>query len=167
MPGSYAILFFIASNFTFPSRCIHYWASFPLWPRSSIILELLAIVFPSSPVAYWTASNLRGSSSGVILFAFSYCSWGSPGKNTGVGCHFLLQEIYTNCICVLLLFSQSCPTICVVLYNLFYIVLTCMISLYFHDGLLFLIPHHGWGDWVKGSPKVRELVQGAHYLCTL
>ena len=24
------------------------------------------------------------------LFAFSYCSWGSCGKNTGVGCHFLL-----------------------------------------------------------------------------
>ena len=25
------------------------------------------------------------------LSAFSYCSWGSRGKNTGVGCHFLLQ----------------------------------------------------------------------------
>ena len=22
------------------------------------------------------------------------CPWGSPGKNTGVGCHFLLQEIF-------------------------------------------------------------------------
>ena len=25
------------------------------------------------------------------LFAFSYCSWGSRGKNTGVVCHSLLQ----------------------------------------------------------------------------
>ena len=22
------------------------------------------------------------------------CPWDSPGKNTGVGCHFLLQEIF-------------------------------------------------------------------------
>ena len=79
------------------------------------------------------------------IFAVSYCSWGSPSKNTGVGCHFLLQEIYTNYICVLLLlfFSQSCLTICVVLYNLFYTVLACMISLYSHHGLFFLILHHG------------------------
>ena len=24
------------------------------------------------------------------------CPWDSPGKNTGVGCHFLLQGIFTN-----------------------------------------------------------------------
>ena len=24
------------------------------------------------------------------------CSWDSPGKNTGVGCHFLLQGIFPN-----------------------------------------------------------------------
>ena len=28
-----------------------------------------------------------------ILLSFSYCLWGSPGKNTGVVCHFLLQWI--------------------------------------------------------------------------
>ena len=28
----------------------------------------------------------------AILNAFSYYPWGSPGKNTGVGCHFLLQD---------------------------------------------------------------------------
>ena len=27
------------------------------------------------------------------LFAFSYYPWGSPGKNTGVDCHFLLQWV--------------------------------------------------------------------------
>ena len=24
------------------------------------------------------------------------CPWGSPGKNTGVGCHFFLQRIFLN-----------------------------------------------------------------------
>ena len=28
------------------------------------------------------------------LFAFSYCSWGSQGKNTEVVCHSLLQMDY-------------------------------------------------------------------------
>lgn len=26
------------------------------------------------------------------LFEFSYCPWGSPGKNAGVGCNLLLQR---------------------------------------------------------------------------
>ena len=34
---------------------------------------------------------VRHESSGIIPFAFSYCPWGSPGKSSGVGCHFLLQ----------------------------------------------------------------------------
>ena len=43
-----------------------------------------------SPVTYWAPTDL-GSSSFSILFAFSYCSWGSQGKNTEVICHSLLQ----------------------------------------------------------------------------
>ena len=44
-----------------------------------------------SPVAYWAPTDL-----GVPLlvshhFAFSYCSWGSQGKNTEVVCHSLLH----------------------------------------------------------------------------
>ena len=34
------------------------------------------------------------------------CSWDSPGKNTGVGCHFLLQ-----CMKVKSEVAQSCPTL--------------------------------------------------------
>ena len=30
--------------------------------------------------------------SGLIVRLF--CTWNSSGKNTGVGCHFLLQEIF-------------------------------------------------------------------------
>ena len=37
-----------------------------------------------SPVGYWAPTV-------SYLFAFSYCSWGSQGKNTEVVCHSLLQ----------------------------------------------------------------------------
>ena len=41
-----------------------------------------------SPVAYWAPTDLESSSFRVLsLFAFSYCSWGSQGKNTEVACH--------------------------------------------------------------------------------
>ena len=41
---------------------------FQFGPAYSFFLELLAIAFHSSSVAYWTASNLRGLSSGVTSF---------------------------------------------------------------------------------------------------
>ena len=44
-----------------------------------------------SPVAYWAPTNLGRSSFLSYLSAFSYCSWGSQGKNTEVVCHSLLQ----------------------------------------------------------------------------
>ena len=51
---------------------------------SSFFLELF---LNSSPVAYWAPIYLSVS----YLFAFSYCSWGSQGKNTEVVYHSLLQ----------------------------------------------------------------------------
>ena len=43
-----------------------------------------------SPVAYWApADGVPLSAS--CLFAFSYCSWGSQGKNVERVCHSLLQ----------------------------------------------------------------------------
>ena len=44
-----------------------------------------------SPVAYWALTNLGSALSVSYHFAFSYCSWGSQGKNTEVACHALLQ----------------------------------------------------------------------------
>ena len=35
--------------------------------------------------------------------------WDSPGKNTGVGCHFLLQCMKVKCESKV---TQSCPTLC-------------------------------------------------------
>ena len=44
-----------------------------------------------SPVAYWASNDLGVHLSVSYLFAFSYCSWGSQGKNTEVVCYSLLQ----------------------------------------------------------------------------
>ena len=51
---------------------------------------IIVTVLCSSPIAQWTLPDLRCSSPVLYLFVFSYCSWGSWGKNTVVGCHFLL-----------------------------------------------------------------------------
>ena len=37
------------------------------------------------------------------------CPWDSPGKNTGVGCHFLLQCMQVKSESEV---AQSCPTLC-------------------------------------------------------
>ena len=55
---------------------------------SSFFLELF---LHSSPVAYWHLPIWGVHLSVSYLFAFSYCSWGSQGKNTEVVCHSLLQ----------------------------------------------------------------------------
>ena len=44
-----------------------------------------------SPVAYWAPTDLGGFSFSIYHFSFSYCSWGSQGKNTDVVFHSLLQ----------------------------------------------------------------------------
>ena len=55
---------------------------------SSFFLELF---LHWSPVAYLAPTNLGSSSFSAHLFAFSYCSWCSQGRNTEVVCHSLLQ----------------------------------------------------------------------------
>ena len=44
-----------------------------------------------SPVAYWAPIDLGSSSFSVLSYFFSYCSWGSQGKDIEVVCHSLLQ----------------------------------------------------------------------------
>ena len=55
---------------------------------SSFFLELFLHSFP---VVYCTPIDLGIQFSVSYLFASSYCSWGSQGKNTDVVCHSLLQ----------------------------------------------------------------------------
>ena len=93
------MLFFTASDFTFSTTHIHNWGSFLLWPNLFFFLELLVIALCSSPVAYYTLSDMVGSSSSVISFCLFILLTGSCSKKTGVGCHILLQwtmsELFT------------------------------------------------------------------------
>jgi len=50
----------------------------------SIPSFFLELFLRSSPVAFWAPTNLGSLSFSVLSFAFSYCSWGSQGKNTEV-----------------------------------------------------------------------------------
>ena len=65
-------------------------AGYCVWFGSipSVFLELL---LHWSPVAYWALTDLAFPLSISSHFAFSYCSWGSQGKNIEVVCHSLLQ----------------------------------------------------------------------------
>ena len=54
IPGSYVILFFTASDFTFTSRHIHNWMLFPLWLSLFILSGAISLLFPSSILdTYW------------------------------------------------------------------------------------------------------------------
>ena len=57
----------------------------------SVSSFFLVLFLHSSPEAYWAPTELGSSVSVSYLFAFSYCSWGSQGKNTEVVCHSLLH----------------------------------------------------------------------------
>ena len=74
---------------------IHNWVLFLLW------LHLIV----SGVISPLISSSILGTYWGVPLsvschFAFSYCSWGSQGKNTEVVCHSLLQWT-TFDVCIL------------------------------------------------------------------
>ena len=59
---------------------------FHFGPAVSFFLELLAVAFHSSPVAYWIPSNSDGSSSSVIYFCLFILFTG------------LSQQEYRNCL---------------------------------------------------------------------
>ena len=88
IPGSYAILLFTASDFTSITSHIHNWVLFLLWFHPFI---LFGVFLHQSPVAYWHLPTWGVHLSVSYFFAFSYCSWGSQGKDTKVVCHSLLQ----------------------------------------------------------------------------
>ena len=67
--------------------CIRSWILYH-WACGEVLFVLSRTVSNSlccSPVAHGTPSDLGARLPVLYLFAFSYCSWGSPGKNTGVG----------------------------------------------------------------------------------
>ena len=65
IPGSYAILFLTASDFTSITSHIHTWVLFCFGSISSFFLELF---LHWSPVAYWAPTDLGSSSFSVLSF---------------------------------------------------------------------------------------------------
>ena len=58
-------------------------------------------------------SCVQLSAPSALYFAKLLCPWDSPGKNTGVGCHFLLQGIFLtqeSNLCLLHYQVDSLPT---------------------------------------------------------
>ena len=88
IPGSYVILFLTASDFTSICSHIHNWVLFLLCLHPFFLSGVISPLIPSSILGtYQPWVHLSVS----CLFAFSYCSRGSQGKNTEVTCHSLLQ----------------------------------------------------------------------------
>ena len=56
----------------------------------------LAIVFRSTVTCVLKSSIVSDSATPWTVAHQSPLSWEFPGKNTGVGCHFLLQRIFPN-----------------------------------------------------------------------
>ena len=88
IPGSYAILLFIASDLGSITSHIHSWGLFLLWIHSFILSEVISPLISSSILGTYQPGEFIFR---CHIFAFSYCSWGSQGKNTEVVCHSLLQ----------------------------------------------------------------------------
>ena len=86
-PCSYAVLFFIALDFTFITRHIHTELCFCFGRAASFFLELLVITFCSSPIAYRTPSHWGNSWFSVISFCiflqFMEFSWFAIPSSSG------------------------------------------------------------------------------------
>ena len=72
IPGSYAILFFTASDVTFITSTSTTEHGFCFCSAASFFLELLVIAFHSSPVEYWTFWPGRAYLLVWYVFAFPY-----------------------------------------------------------------------------------------------
>jgi len=135
-------------GFYFTTRHIHNWASFLLRPSHFIFLELLVIVLSSSPVAFWTLSDLV-SSSNVISFCLFILSM-----------RFTRQEYWSRLPfpspvgqVLSQLFTMTCPS-WVALHGMAHSFTKLHKSLHrdkavIHDGASFLCRH--WlSHWGKG-----------------
>jgi len=90
-------ILFTASDLASITSHIHNWVLFLLWLRPFILSGVISPLISNSILGpYWPGGRRKWQPWGVPLsvsyhFAFSYCSWGSQGKNTEMVCHSLLQ----------------------------------------------------------------------------
>ena len=79
--GSYAISLFTASNPASITSPIYNWVLFSLWLHTFILSGVISLLIQQH-IGHLLTWGVHLSVS--YLFAFSYCSWGSQGKNTEV-----------------------------------------------------------------------------------
>ena len=88
IPNSFAILFFIASDFTFITRHICDWTSFLFWPRLFNLSAATSLLFPSSMLeTFWP----EGLNFHCHIFLHKKCSSHFWDKNTRVVFHSFLK----------------------------------------------------------------------------
>ena len=98
IPGSYALLFFTASDFTSITSHIHNWVFFLLW----LCLFILELFLHCSPVAYWAHTKLQNSSFNVLFFCLFLLFMGSSRQEYWSGLPFpspvdhVLSELSTR-----------------------------------------------------------------------
>ena len=80
----YTILLFTASDIASITSHIHNWVLFLLWLHPFIISGVISPLISSSIIGHLPIWGVHVSVS--YLFAFSYCLWGSQGKNTEMVC---------------------------------------------------------------------------------
>ena len=101
IPCSYAVLFFTASDLTLPTRHIHNWRLFLLWPSLFIFSWPISLCFPRSILdTYWPG----GLISGVISFCLFLLSMGFSRQGYWSGLPLLLYQ-YMICSKI---FSLKC-----------------------------------------------------------
>ena len=97
LPGSYAILFFTASDFTSITSYVHNWVLLWLW----LSLHSLELFLHWSPVAYWAPTDLGSSSFSVLSFHLFILFMGFSRQEYWSGLPFpspvdhILSELYT------------------------------------------------------------------------
>ena len=74
----------IPTNDTPASRPAHFWSIHPSAEYNTVLCCVCQ-------VAGVISDSLRPRG---LQLASLFCPWNSPGKNTGVGCHFLLQGVF-------------------------------------------------------------------------
>ena len=85
----HAILLFTASDLASNTSHIHSWVLFLLWLHPFILSGVISPLISSSILGTYRPGEFLFQY--PIILPFSYCSWGSQGKNTEVVCHSLLQ----------------------------------------------------------------------------
>ena len=104
-----------------------YWSGFPCPPPGDLPNPGMATASPALAGGFFITEPPEESSGNRLLLLLSHVSrvrlcvthrrqptrlprsWDSPGKNTGVGCHFLLQCMRVKSESE---GAQSCPTLC-------------------------------------------------------